>query len=308
MLPWRLPYSEHLEELRRRLRTVAITFVVIFIVLILFPANPVSSLQNPGQYVSLSFVQNTVISSFLHRVVADLLPNPCASGLPPTQGCWTLLAANGIGEGMEIYFVAALIFTAALDMPVFAYETFKFVDPALSEGERKLVYPFVASTSALFVTGLLFGYFVLAKFLIVALAPFFVATGLSFAVDAAAFYYVVFLIIGATGVSFTSPVFVYTLIRLRVIGADFFSKNRVMIWFVIWVATGLFLTPDGGPLLDVVIFIPIVALVEVAVALGRRSVKGLPPRQQKNAIVCPSCGASLPRPMLFCENCGKSIA
>jgi sec-independent protein translocase protein TatC len=194
-------------------------------------------------------------------------------------------------------------------MPVMAYETYKFIDPALSPGERKFIYPFVASTSTLFVVGLLFGYFVLAKFLIIALAPFFVATGVSFQVDAAAFYYVVFLIIGATGVSFTSPVFVYTLIRLRVLEADFFSKNRVVIWFVIWVVTGLFLTPDGGPLLDVVIFIPIVAMVEIAVVLGRRSVRGQgPPPRPKTGIVCPNCGKSLPRPMLFCDKCGKSIA
>lgn len=297
MSSWKFPFSEHLSELRRRLRTVAISFLVIFVVLILFPANPGQALQNPGQYLGLSFIQNTMIAAFLGRVVHDLLP-----------AGWTLLAANGIGEGMEIYFVAALVLTVAIDMPVIAYQTYRFVDPALSERERELVYPFVASTSVLFVSGLLFGYFVLAKFLIVALAPFFLASQVAYLIDAAAFYYVVFLIIGATGVSFTSPVFVYTLIRLRVVEADFFSKNRVLIWFVIWVVTGLFLTPDGGPLLDLVIFIPIVAMVEAAVALGRRSVRDLPPRSPRGDIACPSCGRRLSRPMLFCEYCGKSMA
>ena len=136
------------------------------------------------------------------------------------------------------------------------------------------------------------------------------ATGVSFQVAASSFYYVIFLIIGATGVSFTSPVFVYTLIRLRVLVADFFSKNRMIIWFLIWVLTGLFLTPDGGPLLDVVIFIPIVAMVEIAVWLARRSVRGLPPKPMagRGGVVCPSCGRTLPRPMLFCSYCGRSIA
>ncbi len=298
MFSWRLPFSEHIDELRRRLRVVAISFLFIFLVLIIFPANPISSIQNPGQYLGLSFIQGTVISAFMQRVVNDLLPLG-----------WTLLAANGIGEGMEIYFVAALILTAALDMPIIAYETYRFIDPALSEGERGLVYPFVLSTSALFLMGLLFGYYVLAKFLIAALGPFFLATGISFLVDAAAFYYVIFLIIGATGVSFTSPVFVYTLIRLRVVEADFFSRNRVVIWFMIWVVTGLFLTPDGGPLLDVVIFVPIVTMVEIAVALGRRSLRGHePPARPRKGTVCPWCGARLDIPMLFCDDCGKSIA
>ncbi len=303
-------FTEHLDELRSRLKVVAISFLVLFIIVLLFPSNPAYSLQNPGQYLNLQFVQHTVIASFLHRVVGDLLPNPCPTGLPPTAGCWSLIAANGIGEGMEIYFVAGLLLTVVLDMPVIAYETYRFIDPALSESERKFVYPFVLSTSTLFTAGILFGYFAIAKFLITALAPFFVATGVSFQVAASSFYYVIFLIIGATGASFTSPVFVYTLIRLRVIDADFFSKNRVVIWFIIWIVTGLFLTPDGGPLLDVVIFIPIVAMVETAVWLARRGVRGLPPKPSAKApgVVCPSCGRPLPRPMLFCDNCGKSIA
>jgi sec-independent protein translocase protein TatC len=313
----RFPFSEHVNELRRRLKVAALCFLVILFILILFPANPIQAVQNPGQYLNLTFIQNTVIADFLHRIVIDILPTPCPVGLPPTPGCWQLIAANGIGEGMEIYFVAALILTLALNMPVLAYETYRFIDPALKEKERSMVYPFVLSTSVLFVVGLLFGYFVLAKFLIIALSPFFVATQITYQVDAGAFYYVVFLIIGATGVSFTSPVFVYALIRLRVLSADFFSKNRLVIWFVIWAVTGLFLTPDGGPLLDLVIFIPIVAMVEVAVALGRRSVRGQPPlpkpekvnaAKEERKIRCPSCGRVLDRPMLFCNYCGKSIA
>ena len=301
MLSGRFQFSEHIDELRKRLRVVAISFVVILFLLILFPANPLSSIRNPGQYLTLQFLQNTLIAAFLGRVKADLLP-----------AGWSLLAAKGIGEPMEIYFVAALIITAALDMPIIAYETYKFIDPALTESERKLAYPFVIATSALFVAGLLFGYFALAKFLILALSPFFVASQTTFQLDAAAFYYVIFLIIVATATSFTSPVFVYTLIRLRVISADFFSKNRLIIWFIIWVVTGLFLTPDGGPLLDMVVFVPIVAMVEVAVALGRISVRNLPPKEADQTggggIVCPYCGAHLATPMLFCEKCGRSIA
>jgi len=307
----RFPLFEHFDELRRRLKIVAISFLVIFLVLIFFPANPMQAVQNPGQYLGLGFIQNTVIASFLGRVVTDILPNPCpVVGVAP-PGCWRLIAANGIGEGMEIYFVAALILALALDMPVIAYETYKFIDPALKEKERALIYPFVLSTSLLFVVGLLFGYYVLARFLIIALAPFFVATQITFQVDAGAFYYVVFLIIGATGVSFTSPVFVYTTIRLRVVEADFFSHNRWIIWFLIWVVTGLFLTPDGGPLLDIVIFIPIVTMVEIAVWLGRRSTRGVKPDEEprkRNELSCPHCGKVLSQPMLFCEHCGKSIA
>jgi sec-independent protein translocase protein TatC len=302
-----MPFSSHIAELRSRLRIVAASFFVIFLLLVFFPANPAQSVSNPSQYLSLSFLANTLIASFLGRVVHDLLPL-CSSGAAPP--CWTLIAANGIGEGMEVYFVAALLLTLALDMPVIAYEMYRFIDPALKENERRMIYPFVIATSSLFIAGLLLGYFVLAKFLIVALAPFFFAGQISLSVDAAAFYYIVFLIIGATGASFTSPVFVYSLIRLRILNADFFSKNRVPIWFVTWVVTGLFLTPDGGPLLDLVIFVPIIVMIELAVALGRRSVRGETTSAPKpvTGIVCPSCGKGYLLPVLFCDRCGKSMA
>jgi sec-independent protein translocase protein TatC len=287
-----MSFMEHISELRARLRTVAIVLLVILVVLVLVPVNPVYQVQHLGQYLNLQFVQHTLISWFILRVKSDILPSNV-----------TLIAANGIGEGMEIYFIAAFLATVALGMPVIAYETYKFVDPALKENERKLIYPFVTATTALFTVGILFGYFILARFLVIALVPFLNATGTSLSIDAASFYYVIFLIIGATGVSFTTPVFVYSLISLRILDADFFSRNRVVVWFLVWVVAGLFLTPDGGPLLDLVIFIPLVAMLELAVFLGKRKVRGRPEVIASNE--CRYCSTKLVKGQPFCPSCGR---
>ena len=288
----RMSLMEHINELRARLRKVAIVFVVILVVLVFFPADPVYQSQHLDQYLNLQFLDNTIISAFLHQVHNYVL----APG-------WSLIAANGIGESMGIYFVASIILTVVLVMPVIAYETYMFVNPALKEEERKLIYPFVLSTSILFAVGTFFGYFVLAKFLVLFLAPFFQSTSTSFYVDASSFYFVIFLIIGATGVSFTAPVFVYALIRLRVVDPLFFSQNRLLIWFGVWVVTGLILTPDGGPLLDLVIFIPIVTLVEAAVWWGKRGLKQNP---SSDARLCEYCKSKLDPERAFCPNCGRS--
>ncbi len=287
-------FSEHTEELRRRLKVVFATLVAVLFVVAVFPGDT-TLLSDPSSLFNGSFISHTILSKLLARITGDILP-----------AGWKLIAAGGLGEALEIYFVAALVMTLAICMPVVAYETYKFIDPALREEERKLLYPFVASTSLLFVVGLLFGYFVVAKFLVLALSPFFQATGTTFFIDAAAFYYVAFLVIGSSGVSFTLPVLVYSLIRLGILEADLFSRNRVVVWFMIWVVTGLVLTPDGGPLLDLVIFLPIVSLTEAAVWFGRRGVKTARPVSLKDG--CKYCGARLPRGRLFCPNCGRSPA
>lgn len=288
-------FTEHLNELRSRLRIVVIFLLVVLVVVVFAPANPIQQLSHPEQYLNLQFLANTVIASFLGRIRADLLPRG-----------WGLIPANGLGEGMEVYFVASLLVTVAVGMPIIAYEVYKFVDPALKKEEKGMVYPFVASTTILFVVGIAFGYFVIARFLLVALAPFMQATGLNPAsLDGASFYYVIFLIIGSTGASFTAPVFVYAVIRLGVLEADFFSRNRVVIWFVIWVVTGLFLTPDGGPLLDLVLFLPIVTMIEIAVWLGRRNTRGKGRIAPPSLVLCRYCSTELPKGRQFCTNCGR---
>ncbi len=286
-------FVDHINELRARLRVVALCLLVILLFVVFFPVNPVYQVQHLGQYLNLQFVENTITATFVRDIHNYLVP--------PN---WVLIAGTGIGEGMEVFFIAALLLTLGIGSPIIAYEAYKFIDPALNEKERKLIYPFIITSSVLFATGLLFGYFVIAKFLVIALGPFLTATGISPQIDGAAFYYVVFLLIVSTGAAFTAPVFVYSLIKLRILEADFFSRNRLVIWFVVWVVTGLFLTPDGGPLLDVVIFVPIVSMIEIAVWLGRRSTRNDPAKLPPPGSKCRYCGGKLTKGRPFCPNCG----
>jgi sec-independent protein translocase protein TatC len=297
----RMRFTEHLDELRARLKVVVYVLLVVLIVVVMFPANPIYQAQHLDQYMTLQFLEHTFMAALLQQIVSYVLPSS-----------WGLIAATGLGEGMEVYFIGALLVSVAISMPVIAYETYKFIDPALKPEEKQLVYPFVTGTSVLFTVGVLFGYFVLAKFLVLALGPFIYSIGIKNPlIDAASFYYVTFLVIASTGAAFTAPVFIYSLIRLRVLDPDFFSRNRVIIWFVLWVITGLFLTPDGGPLLDLVLFFPIVGLVEGAVFLARRGVKKNKPPQVGKAptsgeLTCKNCGAKLSKGQIFCPNCGQA--
>jgi Sec-independent protein secretion pathway component TatC len=69
-----------------------------------------------------------------------------------------------------------------------------------------------------------------------------------------------------------------------------------------------FVTPDGGPLADVMLFIPMAALTEVAVFFGKRYEKSRPATEIPTKAVsrCKFCSAELETRKPFCDSCGKS--
>lgn len=227
---------------------------------------------------------------FLARVKIDLLP-----------AGWTLIASN-LTAPLEVYLIASVVLAAVFNSPIFAYEVMKFVTPALTDKEKGLLYPFVVSSTALFTVGVLFGYFLLAKFLFIALGPFFVTAQTQPLINVSDFYSIVFLTVGMSGFAFTTPIYVFMLVRFRILSAQTFRKNRVIIWLVVYIATAI-ITPDGGPVLDLVLFVPIIVMLELAVFLGARSIKNLdaPPDPEK----CKYCGSKRGG-ATFCPNCGRA--
>ena len=285
-------FREHLDELRHRLKVVVIALVVTIIVVLLLPLNP-------SQLLSLSAVYYTTpVSVFLQTIVASILP----------QG--RQLIPFHIAAPLEILLLASFVLSVAIDMPLITYELYKFTDPALKPEERRMAYPVIGATTALFLVGLAFGYFVLARFVFIAMAPFYSAVGIAppYLIEAMDFYTIIFLTVFFSAVAFTAPIFVYLLIRFGIVPPDLFSRYRVWVWVVTYIVTAA-VTPDGGPVLDVILFVPVIALLELGVFFGRRAVRGSEAKRWPDrGMTCPFCGQHMEIPKLFCDSCGKSIA
>ncbi|MDG6926430.1 MAG: twin-arginine translocase subunit TatC [Nitrososphaerota archaeon] len=319
---------EHLSELKRRFKIAFMSFVIILVTFLIVPANPTTFLSQGYNGFT------PVIAFFISRVKLDLLP--------PN---WHFIVVS-INEPLEIYIVASVLFAMIFNSPIFAYEVIKFISPGLNDREKRLIYPFVGSTTALFAFGSFFGYFFLAKFLLAALTPFFLFTGVNPPqIDAANFYFIVFLTIGMSGIAFTVPVYIYTLIRFGVIQATTFTKNRIIVWAVTYILCAI-ITPDGGPFLDVLLFIPIISLLELAVFIGGRHRRAIVKRNEEEqgygtspapsapgrsspvapgpvvssppapataeatpatGTRCPYCSFPVAPGTVFCPNCGKAI-
>jgi sec-independent protein translocase protein TatC len=274
-----------------RLRWVLYSLIATTIFFMVFPANA-SFLKDP-----LAFY-DPIIALVLQQVIKDVLPKGVT------------LIAGEITAPLEIYLIGSFVLGIAASTPILAYEIYKYVDPALYPEERRAVSPFITSFTILFLIGAVFGYKILAPFMIWAMIPFFSIAGATPFVYAMDFYNLVFVTTLATGFSFTLPVFFVLLVRFGILKTSYVTTRRRYIYAVMYVITAV-VTPDGGPIADIALFAPMAVLLELAVLFGKRYEKNRPSTfrpllERPTYTKCKFCGALQTSPSGFCPACGKS--
>ncbi len=283
------PLWDHISELSTRAKVWIYFFVVATLFYLLVPSD-LSFLQNPFQ------VYHPIITAILLEIKTRLLP----SG-------YTLIGGT-VTTPLEIILVAAAVFGFATSIPVLAYEIYKFIDPAIKPNEKQSVYPFVAAFSVLFFVGAAFAFFVLLPFVFYFSLPFFQGLGISPFIFADQFYNLIFFVIVASGFAFTIPVFFVLLVKLHVLGTKMLTKNRKYVWALTLILTAI-ASPDGGPLADVALFVPIIILLEGSIWYAKRYEKGGEEEETKSITsqtTCVFCGGDMDATGVFCARCGKA--
>jgi sec-independent protein translocase protein TatC len=288
------PLWDHVGELSERLKKWLYAFSAATIFFLAFPTE-LSLSQNPVQG---GFTYRPLISAILVAIRRSLLPPQ-----------YTLIGGT-VTTPLELILVGAVVFGFATSTPVLAYEIYRFVDPAIKPSEKKSVRPFVLSFSLLFVVGAIFAFFVLLPIIFFFSIPFFQATDIPTIIFADQFYYLVFFTILVSGAAFTLPVFFVLLVKLHVLGTSTLSKNRKYVWAVTLVLTAI-ASPDGGPLADLALFIPIIVLLEASIKVARRYERTQPITESETwtehpATKCSYCGGDMDSGGVFCGLCGKS--
>jgi sec-independent protein translocase protein TatC len=158
--------------------------------------------------------------------------------------------------------------------------------------------------------GAVFGYKILAPFMLWAMIPFFKLTNAVAVIYVSDFYNLVFITTLTSGFSFTLPVFFVLLVKFGIIRTSFVTTRRKYIYAALYVVTAI-ITPDGGVVGDIALFVPMVILLELAVFFGKRVEKKNPSLARPGAykpvhLKCKFCGALLDVNSSFCAGCGKS--
>jgi sec-independent protein translocase protein TatC len=191
--------------------------------------------------------------------IFDIVTRPLTQVLPKNS----YLVYTGLTEAFFTYMKVAFFASLIITSPFILYQIWKFIVPGLLPKERKYVVPFVISSSFLFITGVLFGYFV-------ALPPafkFFVSFNNQYLQAMLSFkdylsLFVTFLL--GFGVSFELPIFMFFLAKLGIVNAKMLSKQRRYAILVIFVVAAI-LTPSPDALSQVLMAIPLMFLYEVSI-------------------------------------------
>ncbi|MDQ1279756.1 MAG: sec-independent protein translocase protein TatC [Thermoproteota archaeon] len=280
-------FWDHVEELAKSLKIVMITYMASLVLLLTFPANT-DFINNLNNYQFL-------IAAILKRIKDDVLPTRV-----------TLIGLT-FTDPIQLYVIASAIVAATITMPVLAFRVYRFINPALYSNERKAVFPFLAAFSALFITGLLFGYYVLDPLMMRAMMPFFSFIDIEPFIDVMSFYTLVLNTTLMMGLFFTTPIFFVILVKFGIIQTKIITKNRKYVYIGLFVLT-MWVTPDGSMVSNILLLIPMLMLIEGGILFARRynNNDAIPKFRLFRNNECKFCGENTLSGTPFCPKCGRS--
>lgn len=237
----KLPFTAHLEELRRRL-------VICFIA------------------VGVGFAASYGFKERLFQILVNPLVRVMESGD-------TLIFTN-LPEAFFTYLKVSFLAGLMLAAPVIIYQFWIFVAPGLYTKERRLLLPIIFLSTLFFVGGALFGYFIVFPFGFKFFLGFATETirPLPSMKEYLGFSAKLLL---AFGLVFELPLVLTFLAKLGVVSVDFLKKNRKYALLLFFAGSALLTPPDV--VTQIMMALPLMLLYEISIIgariFGRKSIE-----------------------------------
>lgn len=222
-----LTLVEHLEELRTRLIVTLVTFTLICAACFTFSLKIIKALT-AGLHQKLIFL--APVDAFMARLKVTIL------------------------------------FGILFSMPVFLYEAWLFIKPALKQNEKKYAVPFVFGAAFSFYTGIFFAYLVFPmglKFLLSMGGD--VMTPQMAADRYISYVFSTFLVFGLL---FEFPVVIALLSKVSILTPEFLRQKRKYALLGI-ISVAAVVTPSQDAFTLAILAVPMVFLYEVSIFLAR---------------------------------------
>jgi len=288
-------FWSHITEFIKRMKVVLAVFLVSLFVMLVLPGN--------SDFFAMTSGYKPLMSVLLVYISKMFLPSD------------SMLFASTMSDPITLYVYAALIFAVGITLPVFAYEAYRFIDPALYPHERKAIFPFVSVTTALFIVGTVFGFFFLAPSFIQGFFPFYDAVNAVKLFPIMDFYNIVFFTVMISGILFTIPAFFVLLVKFGILHTKSFTKQRKYIYAGLGIAAML-ISPGATPQGDLYLFVALVLLVEVSIFVGKRYEHKAGTADAQSLLsqffspkpTCRFCNSQITESARYCPSCKRYLA
>lgn len=168
---------------------------------------------------------------------------------------------------MKISILAGVI----LAFPYIFWEFWRFIKPALYSKEKKYTSGAVFFSSALFMTGVLFGYFVIVPLSVHFLGSYEISEQVDNQINLSSYIGTVSSIVLAGGVVFELPIVAYFLSKIGIITPEFMRKYRKHAYVVLLLLSAVITPPDVFS--QILVCFPLVFLYEIGIVISKRVTK-----------------------------------
>ena len=252
-----MSFLDHLEALRWHLFR-AVSAVLIFTV---------------AAFIAKDFVFGVLILGpskvdfWTYRVLCDLgnyvgIPALCINDLP-----FTIQSRQMTGQ-FSMHMTSSLVVGLIAAFPYLFYEVWRFISPGLYAKERNAARGAVFFVSFLFLSGALFGYYVLTPMSINFLANYQLDPSIANEFDITSYVSTLSMLVLASAIMFQLPVVVYFLSMSGLVTSKMLKSYRKHSMVVILILSAVITPPDV--ISQLLIAMPILVLYELGILIAKR--------------------------------------
>jgi sec-independent protein translocase protein TatC len=178
------------------------------------------------------------------------------------------LQSLGLSDQFTSQMSIAIIGGLIIGSPYVLWEVWRFIEPALKEKEKKTSSRFIFFATILFVSGILFSYFIVVPLMVNFLGNYRVSSIVenNFTMDS--YISSVTTITLSTGLMFELPILVYFLTRFSLITPEFMRKYRKHAIIIILIIAAV-ITPSPDVTSQILVALPLYFLYELSIFVSR---------------------------------------
>ncbi|MBU8892363.1 MAG: twin-arginine translocase subunit TatC [Bacteroidales bacterium] len=255
-----MTFLEHLEQLRWHLIRAFVAVVTIAIAAFIFHEIVFDKVllapKNPD------FFTNKLLCLLSQKVD---IPKLCINTKP-----FQLISIKMAGQ-FSMHITTSLFVGIVVSFPYIFWEFWRFMKPALRENEAKHTKGAVTISSFLFLTGVLFGYFVIAPLSVHFLGSYNVSDQVVNQINLKSYVGILTSITLASGITFELPVLIYFLSKAGLVTPKFLKKYRRHSIIVILILAATITPPDVFSL--ILVTFPLLILYEAGIIISKKIVK-----------------------------------